>query len=82
MQFLFQLFLISGVIWNIGNLFGITAVSLIGLSKGLPLTQLSILVGVCWGSFYFKEATSKKQVIKILTGALILLSGVAVLSFA
>lgn len=73
---------ISGVIWNIGNLFGISAVSLIGLSKGLPLTQISVLIAVCWGLFYFKEVSSKKKVIKIIIGALVLLSGVVILSLA
>lgn len=72
----------SGIIWNIGNLFGVIAISLIGLSKGLPLTQSSVLVGIIWGILYFKEIAQIKQKIQILIGAGILLIGVVVLSSA
>lgn len=71
---------LSGVIWNIGNLGGVLAVSLIGLAKGIPMTQLSILVAVFWGLFYFKEVTEKRKIIQILIGAVILLLGVFILS--
>lgn len=74
--------LFSGIIWNIGNLFGIIAVSSIGLSKGLPITQLSILIAVCWGLFFFKEVSSNNQKVKIFIGAIILLLGVFILSIA
>ncbi|MBI2329871.1 hypothetical protein HYU94_00575 [Candidatus Daviesbacteria bacterium] len=60
--------LLSGVIWSIGNLLGILAISLIGLAKGLPITQLAVLVAVLWGVF--------------LIGALVLISGVITLGLA
>lgn len=74
--------LLSGAIWNFGNLLAIAAISLIGLAKGFPITQVSVLVAVLWGLFYFKEITQRKQVAQVLIGAVILLAGVAILGFA
>lgn len=73
---------LSGVIWNFGNLLAIAAISLIGLAKGFPITQVSVLVAVLWGLFYFREITQKKKVLQVLAGAVILLAGVAVLGLA
>lgn len=74
--------LLSGIIWNIGNLLSLISISLIGLAKGLPISQSAILVAVLWGLFYFKEVTSIKKVIQILIGAIILVSGVIILGEA
>ncbi|MBI2020423.1 hypothetical protein HYS94_03290 [Candidatus Daviesbacteria bacterium] len=74
--------LLSGIIWNIGNLLGVMAISLIGLAKGLPLTQVAVLVAVVWGLVYFREITQKKQKIQVMIGAIILLLGVVILSSA
>lgn len=74
--------LLSGVIWNVGNLLSLMAVSFIGLSRGIPVSQSSTLVAVVWGLFYFKENSSYKDRLQILAGAIILLLGVFVLSLA
>lgn len=74
--------LLSGVIWNIGNLLSLVALSVIGLSKAWPTSQLAILIAVMWGLFYFKEVTKPKVRTQILIGAAILLAGVIVLGFA
>lgn len=74
--------LLSGAIWNIGNLLGTLAISLIGLAKGLPVTQSAVLVAVLWGLFYFKEITRRKQKMQVLAGAIILLTGIVTLGFS
>lgn len=74
--------LLSGVIWNIGNFLSLISVSLIGLAKSIPLTQVAILIAILWGVFYFKEVRSGKSILQILFGALVLLTGVIVLSLA
>lgn len=74
--------LLSGMIWNVGNLLSIIAISLIGLSKGLPITQSASLVAVLWGLFYFREINRRRQKIQVLIGAIILLGGVATLGFS
>lgn len=77
-----SLSLLSGIIWNIGNLLSVISVSLIGLAKAIPLTQLAVLIAVLWGLFYFKEVGSTKGKLQVLAGATILLIGVIALSSA
>lgn len=74
--------LLSGAVWNLGNLLGIVAISLIGLAKGFPITQASVLVAVLWGLLYFKEITQKKKMLQVLAGAVVLLAGVIILGLA
>jgi len=74
--------LLSGAIWTIGNLLAVLAISAIGLARGLPITQLAVLVAVLWGVFYFKEITRRKQKMQALIGALIFISGVITLGFS
>ena len=74
--------LLSGIIWNIGNLLSLVAISLIGLAKAIPISQSSTLIAVLWGLFYFKEITQRKFRIQVLIGAAILLLGVIILSLA
>lgn len=74
--------LLSGFVWNIGNLLSLISLSLIGLSKMGPISQSATLVAVLWGLFYFKEIARRKQKIQVLIGAIILLSGVVVLGLS
>ncbi len=74
--------LLSGVIWNFGNLSSLFALSVLGLSKAGPVCQLAILIAVAWGLFYFKEAAAPKEKRQILIGAAVLFSGVITLGFA
>src|SRR3989344_7887724 len=74
--------LISGGIWGVGNLLAITSVSLIGLAKGLPLTQAAVLISVLWGVFFFKGITKRKEIVKVIVGAIVLISGIIILSLA
>lgn len=74
--------LLSGVIWNIGNLLSLISLSLIGLSKMGPISQIATLVAVFWGLFYFKEITKPKAKLQVLIGAVILLGGVIILGLA
>lgn len=74
--------LLSGAIWNVGNLAGTIAISLIGLARGLPITQTAVLIGIVWGIFYFKEIRSKKSIAQVLAGSIILLLGIIILGAA
>lgn len=74
--------LLSGMIWNIGNLLSVIAISVIGIAKAMPFTQASSLVAVLWGIFYFKEISRLRQKIQVLLGAIILLVGIAILGSA
>lgn len=74
--------LLSGLIWNIGNLLSLVSLAIIGLAKEGPISQAAVLVAVLWGLFYFKEITSPKLKWQILAGALILFTGIIILGFA
>ncbi len=74
--------LLSGAIWSLGNLLAVISVSLIGLSKGFPITQSAVLIAVLWGLFYFKEVTGLKDRVQVLIGAMILIGGVVALGMA
>lgn len=73
---------LSGVIWNIGNLLSLLSIAIIGLAKGMPISQSATLVAVLWGIFFFREITQKKQITQVLIGAMVLLAGVIILSFS
>lgn len=77
-----RLSLLSGMIWNIGNLLSLISISLIGLSKGMPISQSATLIAVLWGLFYFKEITKSEQRRQVLIGAVILITGVITLGLA
>lgn len=74
--------LLSGIIWNIGNLLSVISISIIGLAKGQPISLSAVLVGVLWGLFYFKEITQKRKRLQVLSGAIVLLLGVIILGLA
>lgn len=74
--------LLSGIVWNIGNLASLISLSLIGLSKSGPLSQFATLVAVLWGLFYFKEIKERKQKIQVLIGAAVLLIGIVMLGLS
>lgn len=73
---------LTGFIWNVGNILSLISLSIIGLAKMGPISQSSVLVAVLWGVFYFKEITEKRLKIQILIGAIILLGGVLTLGLA
>lgn len=74
--------LLSGLIWNIGNLLSLISLSLIGLAKMGPIAQVATLIAVLWGLFYFREVTKPKAKLQILIGASILFIGVITLGLA
>lgn len=72
--------LLSGLIWNIGNLLSIIAISEIGLARGFPIAQSAVLISTIWGVFYFKEIRKLRQIIQVLLGAIILFIGIIILT--
>lgn len=74
--------LTSGFIWNVANISSFFAIASIGLAIAFPITQLAGIVAVAWGILYFKEIKEKKNLIKIILGALVLIAGVFMLGFS
>lgn len=74
--------IVSGAIWNVGNVASFLAVAAIGLTVGYPLTQLALLFNVTWGLLYFKEAAHRKSFTAIYVGAAIVIIGAVFLSYS
>jgi len=72
----------SGVIWSIANFFGLHTFIIMGISRGLPITQICALFGTVWGIFYFKEFTERKQILQIMISAIIILVGAVFIGLA
>ena len=72
----------SGSLFNLGSLSVLIAVGLLGISLAFPLSQTATLLAVSWGLLYFKEVVKKQGILRIVTGATIILSGAILLTFA
>ncbi|MGQ0794785.1 MAG: GRP family sugar transporter [Nitrosopumilaceae archaeon] len=74
--------IISGSLFNLGNLAVLISVGLIGITIAFPISQTATLFAVSWGMFYFKEVICKRAIMRVSLGALVILSGSALLAIA
>ena len=71
----------QGFLWNFGNVGSMLAVaSPLGLTVGYPLCQCALLIGGCWGIFYFKEITERRAIVLFFVSAMVLLSGATLMA--
>ena len=73
--------IMSGTVWNIGNLSSIIATSRIGLSLAYPIFQCGLFVSGAWGILLFKEMRGRDTLMYCLAG-LVLMAGVVMLTAA
>jgi glucose uptake protein GlcU len=74
--------LLSGLVWNIGNLLSIIAIPAIGYGVAYPIMQCAVLVSGMWGIYAFKEITDPSTIAVFWLGGAILILGGAVLAIA
>ncbi len=74
--------IISGTLFNIGSLSVLIAIGLVGITLAFPISQTATLFAVSWGILYFKEIVQKRGIIRVSTGAALILCGAALLSIA
>lgn len=78
----------TGIIWTIGMhgcfwaIAPIEAGGQLGYAVGYPLTQLNLLVNLCWGVFVFGEYKTGKERIKLLLATFIILAGAVLLTLS
>lgn len=78
----------TGVLWMIGThgfFWAITSVEnggQLGYAVGYPLTQLNLLVNLCWGVFVFGEYKTAKERIRLLFATFIILAGAVLLTLS
>lgn len=76
----FLLGILSGIIWNLGNVCSIFAILGLGYAIAYPIFQCALFFAGLWGIFVFKEITGKSRILVFFLSGIILLSGAVVLS--
>ncbi len=74
--------LMTGGLFNLGSLCALIAVGLLGISLAFPLTQTATLLAVSWGLLYFREVVKKQGMVRVVAGAIAILCGAILLTFA
>ena len=74
--------IISGSLFNAGSLFVLTAIVSIGITVACPISQTATLFAVSWGVLYFKEIARKRNILRVIIGSVMILSGAILLSVA
>lgn len=74
--------MLSGSLFNVGSLSVLIAISFIGITVAYPISQTATLFAVSWGILYFKEIVHKRNILRVITGSIMILSGAALLSIA
>ena len=72
---------LAGLLWSIGNVSSMVAVSNLGEGVGYSLCQSSMLVSGLWGLFYYKEIKGTWIIAGWLACALVTIGGIVFLSF-
>ncbi|HXV50701.1 MAG TPA: GRP family sugar transporter, partial [Nitrosopumilaceae archaeon] len=57
--------IVSGILFNIGSLSVLIAISLIGITISYPISQTATLFAVSWGILYFKEVVQKRGILRV-----------------
>lgn len=71
--------ILSGFIYNIGNMLNIVAIFYVGSSVAYPLFQCGIIVAGIWGMLYFEESHGN-ALITLWAADVVLLVGIILLS--
>jgi glucose uptake protein GlcU len=72
--------MLSGAIWNVGNLLSIIAIPILTYGVAYPIMQCAILVSGVWGIYVFKEIAECSRIRVFWLSGAILISGGALLT--
>ena len=73
---------VSGSLFNMGSLSVLVAVGLIGITVAYPISQTATLFAISWGVLYFREIIHRQAILRIITGAGLILCGAALITVA
>ena len=71
----------SGLLWSIGNVGNILAVSHLGQAIGLSLGQAAMIVSGLWGIFWYKEIVDPRKILIWFGSAFITCASISVLCY-
>lgn len=72
---------LSGILWGVGNVCMLLSIQSIGLAVGFSLSQMGIIISTLGGIFILKERKTKRELINILAGCLLVICGGIVLGY-
>ena len=72
---IFSTFLITGVLFSIGNLFLLISISRIGLAISFSFSQVGDLLSTFGAIFILKESKTKKELCFVIVGIILIISG-------
>lgn len=73
--------MLSGLLWGIGNICMLLTVQNIGLAIGFSLSQMGIIISTLGGIFLLGEHKTKKEMMYVVTGCLLIIFGGLVLGY-
>jgi glucose uptake protein GlcU len=76
--------ILAGMLWAVANTLTVFAIRDVGLTIAFPLWNTNALVGIFWGWLLFGElrGASRKNVAKVLLGALAIIAAAVMLAFS
>ncbi|RZT22251.1 GRP family sugar transporter [Fictibacillus sp. BK138] len=73
--------ILTGLIWSTGNLTLLLALPLIGIATSFSLSQTGIIISTLGGVFILGEKRSKKEIIWVISGCVLIILGGVMLGF-
>jgi drug/metabolite transporter (DMT)-like permease len=70
--------ILSGLLWNVSNIFAIMAIASIGYGVAYPIIQCALFVAGVWGVVVFKEIRGKDVLVFFSGGSVLILGAVLV----
>jgi glucose uptake protein len=73
--------IITGLIWSTGNLTLLLALPIIGIATSFSLSQTGIIISTLGGIFILGEKRSKKEIIWVISGCILIIAGGVMLGY-
>ncbi|MDR7073591.1 GRP family sugar transporter [Fictibacillus barbaricus] len=73
--------ILTGLIWSTGNLTLLLALPLIGIATSFSLSQTGIIISTLGGIFILGEKRSKKEIIWVISGCVLIIVGGVMLGY-
>ncbi|MFB9759632.1 GRP family sugar transporter [Ectobacillus funiculus] len=73
--------IVTGILWGIGNLGLLLSIPKIGVATSFSLSQTGIIISTLGGVFLLHEKKSKRQVVFVIVGCILVIAGGILLGF-
>lgn len=73
--------ILTGLLWAVGNLCMLLTVKSLGLAVGFSLSQMGIIISTLGGIFLLGEKKSKKELVYVISGCLLVILGGILLGY-